>query len=76
MKDILTASEVASELRCSKAHLYNLLNGRVSGVTALPVIKMGRRRLIRRTSLEHWKQTNERSLTDGIISDARSVDAA
>jgi excisionase family DNA binding protein len=57
---VLTVEEVASELRCSKAHVYNAINGRVSGVSALRVIQMGRRVLIRRSSLEIWKRQNER----------------
>lgn len=76
MKDILTVPEVADELRCSRAHLYNLLNGKVAGATPLPAISMGRRKLIRRSTLEHWKQTNERCLSGGIIPDARSIGAA
>ena len=59
---ILTVSEVASELRCSKAHVYNAIRGRVVGVSPLPVIQMGRRKLVRRNTLEGWKQANERRL--------------
>jgi Helix-turn-helix domain len=61
--EILSAVEVAQELRCSKAHVYNVILGRVEGVTPLPVIVMGRRRLIRRSSLEHWKRSNEQQFT-------------
>jgi hypothetical protein len=57
---VLTADEVASELPCSKAHVYNAINGKVTGVSALKVIHMGRRVLVRRSSLEIWKQENER----------------
>jgi hypothetical protein len=58
---ILSAVEVAQELRCSKAHVYNVILGRVGGVSALPVITMGRRRLIRRSALEAWKIANEQN---------------
>jgi hypothetical protein len=61
--EILSAVEVARELRCSKAHVYNVILGRVEGVTPLPVIVMGRRRLVRRSSLEHWKRSNEQQFT-------------
>jgi hypothetical protein len=44
--DVLTIAEVALDLRCSKAHVYNAVNGKVSGVSVLPAIKMGRRKLI------------------------------
>ena len=30
---ILTIAEVAAELRCSKAHVYNAINGKVAGGT-------------------------------------------
>ena len=42
--EILTVAEVALELRCSKAHVYNVIAGRVDGVCALPAISMGRRK--------------------------------
>jgi hypothetical protein len=45
--DILTVAEVAVELRCSKAHVYNAIAGKVDGVGPLPAISMGRRRLVR-----------------------------
>jgi excisionase family DNA binding protein len=56
---ILTVAEVALELRCSKAHVYNVIAGKVDGVRALPAISMGRRKLVRRASLEDWMETNE-----------------
>ncbi len=58
---MLTAAEVARELRCSKAHVYKLLRGQVTGVTTIPSIPMGRRVTIRRSALESWKRTNEAS---------------
>jgi excisionase family DNA binding protein len=57
---VLTVDEIADELRCSKAHVYNAINGKVSGVSALRVISMGRRVLVRRSSFELWKEENER----------------
>lgn len=57
--EILSVSEVARTLRCSKAHVYNAINGKVSGVSQLPAIPMGRRKLVQRTSLEAWKRANE-----------------
>jgi len=41
--EVITVSEVAAELRCSKAHVYNAINGKVRGVSRLPAITMGRR---------------------------------
>jgi len=56
---VLTAIEVARELRCSKAHVHNLINGKVSGIPPLPALWLGRRRLVRRRSLDHWIAANE-----------------
>jgi len=57
--EILTVAEVAVELRCSKAHVYNAIAGKVDGVYPLPAISMGRRKLVRRGALEQWKRMNE-----------------
>jgi len=56
---VLTAMEVARELRCSKAHVFNLINGKVSGISPLPALWLGRRRLVRRRSLDYWIAANE-----------------
>ena len=57
--EILTCSEVARELRVSKAHIHNLINGKVPGALPLPAVSLGRRRLIRRASLNAWLRANE-----------------
>lgn len=69
--EILSAIEVARELRCSKAHVYNVILGRVGGVSALPAIIMGRRRLVRRSALEAWKRVNEQN---AIVSSTLELD--
>ena len=56
---ILTVAEVARRLRCSKSHVYNVINGHVKGVSRLRCIQMGRRRLVRRSTLEAWERQNE-----------------
>ena len=43
--EVMTAIEVARELRVSKAHVHNLINGKVTGVPPIPFIPMGRRRV-------------------------------
>lgn len=58
--EILSMPEVAKNLRCSKAHVYNAINGKVSGVSRLPAIAMRRKKLVRRASLDARKQANER----------------
>lgn len=65
--DILTVAEIATELRCSKAHVYKAIRGRVAGVSKLPAISMGRRRLVRRTTLEAWKTANEGQTPGGMM---------
>jgi excisionase family DNA binding protein len=55
-----TVPEVAALLRCSKAHVHNLINGKVAKVEPLPALRLGRRRLVRTESLEIWLATNER----------------
>ena len=61
MNEILTAKEIAAELRCSKAQVYKLMNGEVTGVTVLPHIALGRKKVVRRASFEAWKAANETS---------------
>jgi excisionase family DNA binding protein len=56
---ILTVIEVARELRCSKSHVHHLIEGRVRGVQPLPSLWLGRRRLVRRSSLNEWIKANE-----------------
>jgi hypothetical protein len=72
---ILTAKEVAAELRCSKAQVYRLINGDVAGVRPLPALALGRKKVVRRCSFEAWKRATE---NHGIVSDeseSNAVDA-
>jgi excisionase family DNA binding protein len=59
--EVLRVLEVARDLRCSKSHVYNAIRGQLSGVTPLPVIRMGRRFLVTRSALERWKKDNQRT---------------
>ena len=72
--EIMTVLDVARELRCSKAHVHNLINGKVKGVLPLPVIPLGRRRIVRRASLEEWTKSNERPF-NAILPSSPEVDA-
>ena len=56
---LLTLKEVAQVLRCSKAHVSNLINGRVRGVSRLPHIPVGRRKLVGRDWLDSWVKQNQ-----------------
>lgn len=51
---VLTMAEAARELRCSKAHLHNVIHGKVPGLPPLPVLRIGRRVLIRTQGLNAW----------------------
>jgi len=73
--DLLTALEVAAVLRCSKAHVCKAINGRVKNVTPLPAIAMGRRKLIRRSSLEQWIEANERALSGAMMGASPKIHA-
>jgi excisionase family DNA binding protein len=72
--EILTVAEVAIELRCSKAHVYNAIAGKVEGVSALPAISMGRRKLVRRGALEQWKKLNETGGGDANMASSSAID--
>ena len=72
--EILTVAEVAIELRCSRAHVYNAIAGKVEGVSALPAISMGRRKLVRRGALEQWKKLNETGGGDANMASSSAID--
>ena len=59
MPSILTLADVARELRCSKAHVSNIINHKVSHLPPLPVVRIGRRVLIRHESLMEWMKALE-----------------
>jgi len=56
---VMTVPEVAQALRCSKALVHNLINGHVRAAKPLPSVRIGRRRLVRRSSLDEWIKANE-----------------
>jgi hypothetical protein len=57
--DLLTLRDVAALLHCSKAHVSNVMAGKVTGCHSIPVVRLGRRRLVRRESLVRWVEENE-----------------
>jgi excisionase family DNA binding protein len=73
--EMLTISEVAADLRCSKAHVAKMINGTVKGAQPLPAIRMGRRKLVRRSALEHWKRISEATARGGILTASPETDA-
>ena len=71
---ILTAKEVAKDLRCSKSQVYRLMGGDVDGLTVLPHLALGRKKVIPRSALELWKQQNISGMIRG-DSEKNAVDA-
>ena len=67
LREVLTVRDVALELRCSLAHVYSMINGKVKNVPRLPAIAIGRRKLIQRDTLEEWKKSNEHGDEDVMI---------
>jgi excisionase family DNA binding protein len=59
--DLLTLAEVAKLLHCSKAHVAKAVRGLVPGCRAIPCVRLGRRKLVRRDSLVQWIEENESS---------------
>ncbi len=56
---IFTLNEAAKFLRCSKAHLSNVVNEKVPSLPPFPCIRIGRRKLVRRESLMRWVESVE-----------------
>lgn len=56
---ILTIKEVASILRCSKAHALNVIQGRVGGLPKLAHLRLGRRKVVHRDWLDQWVEANK-----------------
>lgn len=57
---VLTINDIARRLRCSKAHVCNLMNGRVRGVPTLPHATLGRRKLTTSEWFEKWMEATKR----------------
>jgi hypothetical protein len=59
MQGVLTIKDVAGLLRCSRAHVLNIMLGRIQGVPPLGHITLGRRKVIRRNTFEDWLARSE-----------------
>jgi excisionase family DNA binding protein len=53
---VMTLAQAALYLRVSKAHLSNVINGKVPGVKPVRAFRMGRRLLIRREWIDEWME--------------------
>ena len=54
---IMTLKQAAAYLQVSKAHLSNVINGKVPGVRPPRIFRAGRRILIRREWVDEWMET-------------------
>jgi excisionase family DNA binding protein len=57
---VMSLNEAAAYLHVSKAHLSNLINGKVPGVTPIRVRRAGRRVLIKRDWIDEWLEATAR----------------
>ena len=51
---VMTLKQVSAYLQVSKAHLSNVIGGKVPGVPQVRFFRLGRRILIKREWLEEW----------------------
>lgn len=72
---LLTLTAVAKLLHCSKAHVSNVIAGRVPGCPPIPAVCLGRRKLVRHEALRSWIEHNETAVIRATIpvSPARSA---
>ena len=57
---VLTLAQAASYLQVSKAHLSNVINGKVQGVKPVRFFRLGRRVLIKREWIDEWLEVANR----------------
>ena len=63
--EVMTLQQTADYLQISKAHLSNIINGKVSGVSPLRHAAVGRRILIKRIWADEWlEEMGARSLQE------------
>ncbi len=65
---LLTLADVAGLLHCSKAHICNIVSGRVRGCPPIPSVSLGRRKLVRREALLSWIVNNEHAAANDNVS--------
>lgn len=51
---VMTLQQAADYLRISKAHLSNVIGGKVPGVQPMRSVRIGRRILIRQEWMDQW----------------------
>jgi excisionase family DNA binding protein len=59
--DVLTLEEAAGALRVSQRHLHKIM----ADGNGPPVVRLGRRKLIRRETLQQWLMSRESTQANG-----------
>jgi hypothetical protein len=59
----MTLSQAALYLRVSKAHLSNVLSGKVPGVAPCRSFRLGRRILMKREWIDQWLESSHGTVT-------------
>ena len=57
---VMTLEQAAEYLQVSKAHLSNVINGKVRGVPPVRSFRVGRRVLIKREWIDQWLEAEPR----------------
>ncbi len=58
---VMTLKQTAAYLQISKAHLSNVIQGKVHGVLPIRSFRLGRRVLIKREWIDEWLENSRRS---------------
>ena len=58
---VMSLKDAADYLRVSKAHLSNVINGKVLGVPPVRFFRLGRRILIKREWIDEWLNSTARA---------------
>jgi excisionase family DNA binding protein len=56
---VLSLKQAAAYLQISKAHLSNVINGKVPGVAPVRSFRLGRRVLVRREWIDEWLESGK-----------------
>ena len=58
-KEILTVTEVADVLRCSKNQVQLALDGKLPGLPRMTHLLLGRKKVVRREWLQEWVESSK-----------------
>jgi len=59
---VVDVAEAGASVRCTRAQPCNLIPHKLPGISSLPSVRIGRRVLFRRESLEQWLEEVETSV--------------